>query len=620
MSNTLSLASYLRGLADDDLLAAMVARSVSAHGVKDFFDLAEAFLEPSSLQQALSRLDRETLTVLTALAELAADTHPTAVEVAAHLERLAPGFSAATVSTRAAAAAALGLLELDGEHLDLVDGVRVQLRSWPTFGLPSLVELATVAAPAALDPVGDVDSRFIDRLGAERAFGSTTAITELLVEVEREPARELAKGGVALPDTKRLANSMSVDLPSVAVFMAVAERAGLVLREHGTYVLAERGAAWLLETSGARWGLLALSWFDLLPSDIRDLLSNRTHALWGSGLRQYIDWLYPAGGEWMEERITVYTRDAEVLGITANLAPTGMGSLVLAGDLPGAEAAVNALLPAEVEQVYLQHDLSVVAPGPLTPRVDSRLRMVADTESRALASSYRISTSSVNRAMASGETASSILEFLGGISLTGIPQPLRYLVNEAAGRYGLVRVGSVDDPTVAALSYIHSTDDHLLGTIMVDQSLSSLGLDRTETGLVSRYSTEVVFWSLSDARYPVAAENAQGQIVELRRQRTARSAVALPASPLESLIERLRLSGETDETEDGQAWLIRQLDIAIKGRSALSVSVSMPNGTIVEYQLEPTSAAGGRLRGRDRKSAIERTLPLANVTAIGPAH
>jgi hypothetical protein len=46
--------------------------------------------------------------------------------------------------------------------------------------------------------------------------------------------------------------------------------------------------------------------------------------------------------------------------------------------------------------------------------------------------------------------------------------------------------------------------------------------------------------------------------------------------------------------------------------------VSMPNGTIVEYQLEPTSIAGGRLRGRDRKSAIERTLPLGRITAIGP--
>jgi hypothetical protein len=630
MSSTLSLASHLRVLPDKQLLAAMVSRGVTANGIKDFFDLAEAFLEPASLQQALTRLDRHTLAVLSAIAELTTTGGPpTAVDVASRLDAFDPDFSPDSVTERATAAAALGLLEIvdsaqadsaasdssAAATFDLYDGVRIHLRSWPTFGLPTLAQLAEHTAPAALEPVPDVDSRFIDRLGAERAFASTTAITELLVEVEREPARELAKGGVALPDTKRLANSMSVDLPSVAVFMAVAERAGLVLREHGTYVLAELGAAWLLETSGARWRLLATAWFNSLPADIRSLLSNRTHALWGAGLRRYIDWLYPAGGEWMEERITVYTRDAEVLGITANLAPTGMGSLVLAGEMHGAQDAVTALLPTEVEQVYLQHDLSVVAPGPLTPRVDSRLRSMADTESRALASSYRISTSSVNRAMAAGETAASILEFLGSISLTGIPQPLNYLVNEAAGRYGMVRVGGRHGQT-----YIRSTDDHLLGTIMVDQNLSSLGLDRTDSGLTSRYSTDVVFWSLSDARYPVAAEDDNGQIIELRRQRIARSAVAASASPLESLIERLRLSGETDEAEDGQAWLIRQLDIAIKGRSALSVSVSMPNGTIVEYQLEPTSAAGGRLRGRDRKSAIERTLPLASVTAIGPAH
>ena len=86
-----------------------------------------------------------------------------------------------------------------------------------------------------------------------------------------------------------------------------------------------------------------------------------------------------------------------------------------------------------------------------------------------------------------------------------------------------------------------------------------------------------------------------------------------------ALIERLRLGGEPEEGEASQAWLIRQLDVAIKARAALTVSVSMPNGSIIDYQLEPTSVAGGRLRGRDKKSAIERTLPLASIAALGPA-
>jgi hypothetical protein len=192
-------------------------------------------------------------------------------------------------------------------------------------------------------------------------------------------------------------------------------------------------------------------------------------------------------------------------------------------------------------------------------------------------------------------------------------------VTEAAGRYGLVRVQPVTDPTSDADTLVRSSDDGLLGTIMVDQGLSSLGLVRVAPDtLASRYSLEVVFWSLSDARYPVAAENERGEIVELRRQRTARGVPVDTSDPQRALIERLRMNHSAVDEDDSQAWLSRQLDLAIKARSALSVSVSMPNGNIVEYQLEPTSIAGGRLRGRDRKSAIERTLPLARITAIGP--
>ncbi|HAM27548.1 MAG TPA: hypothetical protein DCP11_12865 [Microbacteriaceae bacterium] len=622
MSNTLSLASRLRAMSDAELAQAMNERGIGASGIKDFFDLAEAFLDRASIQQILTRLDRETLAVLAAIGQLTDESGtPTAADVEARL--LSIGGSAPSVETveqRAARASSLLLLEAESKRFAAYDSVREQLRSWPAFGLPGLADLALAKPPAALEPVPDVDRRFIDRLGAERAFAATTAITELLVEIERDPARELAKGGVALPDSKRLANAMSVDLESVATLLVVADRAELVARETGSWMITEAGAAWLLESSGARWAALAEAWFGRLPGDIRQLLGERTHALWGQGLRSYVDWLYPAGGDWMDERITVYTRDAELLGITANQAPTGPGSLLLANGMETAQAAMAALLPAEVEQVYLQHDLSVVAPGPLTPRVDARLRSIADAESRALASSYRVSTSSVNRAMAAGETAESILEFLRSISLTGIPQPLDYLVGEAATRYGLVRVGVVDEPGSDARSYLRSGDDHLLGTIMVDQNLSTLGLVRVDTGRVlSRFSLDVVFWSLSDARYPIAAENAGGEIIALRRQRTARSAATGAVNPVVALIERLRLGGEPEEGEASQAWLIRQLDVAIKARAALTVSVSMPNGSIIDYQLEPTSVAGGRLRGRDKKSAIERTLPLASIAALGPA-
>ena len=84
-----------------------------------------------------------------------------------------------------------------------------------------------------------------------------------------------------------------------------------------------------------------------------------------------------------------------------------------------------------------------------------------------------------------------------------------------------------------------------------------------------------------------------------------------------TLVERLRL-GAADPAGDEQAWLTRQLDIAVRGKVALTVTVAMPDGEQIEYQLEPASVAGGRLRARDRAADIERTVPLGSITAIRP--
>lgn len=626
MSNTLSLATRLGAMSDADLAGAIRSRGIGSTGIKDFFDLAEAFLEPASVQRALSRLDRQSLAVLAAIATLTErGTAPSAPDVAALLTSLgADAASAGSISDRAATASGLLLLDLvpspeattAPDRFVEYDPVRAQLLAWPVSGLPSLDDLASTPPPAAAESAAGTDRQFVDRLGAERAFAAASAVTELLEEIEHEPARELAKGGLSLPDSKRLAASMSVELDAVAQFLAIADRSGLVAREAGSWMITESGGSWLLQSTGARWAALAGAWLQRLPGDIRPLLTGRTQA----HLRGFIDWLYPVGGDWMDERISAFTREAELLGLTANGTSTRAGALLFTSGLADAQAAMTALLPSEVEQVYLQHDLSIVAPGPLTPQVDNRLRAIADVESRALASSYRMSVASVNRAMASGETAESMLEFLRGISLTGIPQPIDYLIGEVSTRYGQVRVGSIDDPGTDARSYVRSDDELQIGTILVDQGLTSLGLERVAAGrATSRYPLDVVFWSVSDARYPVAAENSAGEIVALRRQRTAKSAPASGVDPIDSLVERLRLGGPQEVEETGQAWLVRQLDVAIKAKAELIVSVTMPNGTTVDYQLEPTSVGGGRLRGRDNRAAIERTLPLSRVVGIAPA-
>jgi hypothetical protein len=607
--SALALAGQLRSLTDDDLAELLGAREVRATGIRDFFDLADALLDADSIEHALCRLDRATLATLAVLSELG----PTPVaDAPARLHER--GLDAPGLDARLARAHSLALITDLGGVLAVPRSVTAHLLDWPARGLPGVSALVSEPAPAALAPVSSTETRFTDTIAAENAFATTTSIAELIDALARESGRELARGGLALPDSKRLASAMGVDLDRVPALLEIASRAGLVALDSGRWLPTEQSATWLLDHSVQRWATLASAWLDRLPIDIRAVLAERVHATWGTHLSDFVDWLFPAGGEWMHERVSVYTRDAELLGITAHQVPSSAGTALLTSGPEAGGRAMATSFPPEVDKVYLQHDLSVVSPGPLEPRLDARLRGMAEVEGRALASTYRFSAASLFRAMACGESERTIREFLTSIALTGIPQPLDYLITEAAQRYGLVRVGEGDD----GRALVRSVDSTLLRTLVVDHALAPLGLSRAGDGLISRFDRETVFWALSDARYPAAAEDAAGRIMILERRHATRAAAPVATDSARELIARLRVGSSPDPEVTGQAWLSRQLDAAVKSKLGLTVTVQMPDGTHVDYQLEPASVASGRLRARDRKSDIERTLPLSSIVAVGP--
>ena len=617
----LTLATRLRSMDDAALRHALTVREISPTGIRDFFDLAEALLAPDSVQRALSHLDRPTLATLAVAAEhVALSQAPTIDELTDRLIELgAAAVSADATAARVALLDSLLLLVIDDGRVRPYDTVAAQLARWPELGLPGTAELASAPIPGASTDISDAEAALTDRRAAERAFSVVSSIAELINELATEPARELSRGGIGLPDTKRLAAAMSVEPDAVPALFAIAVRASLISKDAGHWMETETGESWLLDGTTARWGALAQSWYSALPPDVREILSQRPGLAWGDGLASFVAWLHPAGGAWMDERVTEFARDAELIGITANQSVSSAGAAILAGDLAAATATMNESLPAEVGQVYLQHDLSIVSPGPLAPSIDARLRALADVESRELASSYRISHASVTRALAAGESASSLLEFLKGISLTGIPQPLEYLIVEAADRFGRVRVRPAGEPTASVQTIVRSDDPAILGTISVDQTLSHLGLVRAaDDRLTSRFAPDVVFWALNDAKYPVAAENANGEIVHLRRHKLARVIETPTPDPAAGLVEALRAS-DAGESAAPSAWLARQLDAAIKSKQAVTVSISMPSGDVVDYLLEPASVGGGRFRARDRRADIERTLPISSIVRITPA-
>src|SRR4051812_35290619 len=89
----LAFAGQLRSLGDAELVALLGARELRETGIKDFFDLADALLDPASIQQALTRLDRPTLAAIATVGELGSASIP---DAAAHLT--AAGADAASVA------------------------------------------------------------------------------------------------------------------------------------------------------------------------------------------------------------------------------------------------------------------------------------------------------------------------------------------------------------------------------------------------------------------------------------------------------------------------------------------------------------------------------------------
>jgi hypothetical protein len=80
-------------------------------------------------------------------------------------------------------------------------------------------------------------------------------------------------------------------------------------------------------------------------------------------------------------------------------------------------------------------------------------------------------------------------------------------------------------------------------------------------------------------------------------------------------IERLRAQDVEMADAAPASDMERKILLALKTKSSLQVQINA-NGKIIDYLLEPIGIANGRLRARDRKADIERTLPVSAITSI----
>ncbi|WP_368497188.1 helicase-associated domain-containing protein [Herbiconiux sp. A18JL235] len=707
MSDTLRLARSLGALGDDALAALLQTREVAGAAPRDFFDLADALLDAGSIASALRPFDRATLKWLAAgaaapaspplpprstpVAELTAlglvgspaatdarvHVYSAVRDVAARVLAAAPPSGASTAATIGpdavgdAASEPTGSPDAYGPDATTPSGQRgvagagaeatgsTDARGGPQTPRPD-VEPRPADAEAGPTKVTDARSgstASVDLAAGERAFGALVAVSELGHQARLAALRVKARGGVPVAEEKRLAPLLAVEPEEVAIVVDLALAAGLLGEDGDRLLSTEALDEWHRLAPERRWLRLVSAWMGTLSRPVRRTVEWSGPA-WPGPLRAASAFreLHPAADDAMVAALSEVDAVAAFLGLVVGEESSAFGAAALASHAAGqgpdaAAAAIAPLFPAEVDRVYVQHDLSVIAPGPLSPALDARLRRLAPLENRGVASSYRITAQSIDRALAEGETAEGAREFLAELSLTGIPQSLDYLLTQGDRRHGLLRVlpapatGTTPGPrsapltpgdAVPARALIRTTDPALADSLAVDQSLAALALRRTPDGdLTSRATPSTVFWALADARYPALVEDEHGERLLLHRvpvlpappvpgehdRRADDHADPITPSPppasIADLIRRLR-AAPASALDDDTAWMVRQIDQAIRSRSPLRIEVRFPDDSVRDVEVTPLSVANGRLRCLDLRAGVERTVPVANIVALTP--
>lgn len=556
-----ALATWLSGCDDAALEAIFADRAVPPQAPwHDFFDVAEALLEPASVDRALAATARDDL--------IALETGRTPEPLPRTLVR-SDGTPYTAVAARLAEAR----------------------RADPAAFAP----LEPAASPAAADERRAAAS-------AERIFTSLSALTDIVAASLDIPVSTTAAGTVSAVHRRTLVEDGVVDDGDVLDdLLALAADAGLLRAVDREWRVTEGGERWLALPALERWDAVARAFAKQLPPGIRTP---------GGGYAPFSSWesAYPLDPTW-HARAAALRRRADRWGLISGDEEPAWAAPLRTSGVPDTDA-LGAHLPAEIDKIYLQADLTAIAPGPLRSDLDLRLRAMAARESRAQASTYRFTDETVGAAVAGGETEESIREFLAGLSLTGIPQPLAYLVERTAARHGLVRVG-MDVET--GRTRVASSDEALLRALAVDQSVRAVGLVETGDVLTTRVPRDAVFWTLADARYPVVALDADGNPEPLRRRRPLVTDASVPSTAHERLIAQLR---ESADAGSDAAWLERELEQAVRSRAVVVVTVLLPDGSSRDLVMEASGLGGGRFRGLDRAADVERTLPVSSIAAV----
>ncbi|WP_433828107.1 helicase-associated domain-containing protein [Actinoplanes sp. CA-015351] len=581
----------------------------------------------------------------------------------------------------------------DGELVELPREVGMLLRR----------DTGPLGALRPFPPLPDApvrDRKAADSAGAGQVMEAVRATEAILEALAAEAAPVLRAGGLGVRDLKRLAKAAGVDESGAALLIEISYASGL-LGESEVNPRSTNGAAqdvflptgaydlWRATGVATRWATLVRSWLTMTRQpglvgrrDERDrpinpLAPDAERAGAPQARREALDALAdleqgaaPSVDDllallaWQTPRRSrgreVAHRDAyfgaALLGVTGLNAVTSYSRLLLAdpetdetdplglnpADAPAdAVRALDAMLPAPVDHLLVQADLTVVVPGPPEPELAADLDAVAEPESAGGASVFRVTPASVRRALDIGYRADDLHTLFRRRSRTPVPQTLTYLIDDTARKHGGLRSGS-------AGSYLRSDDEALLTEVLGDKRLIPVDLRRiAPTVLVSPRPVARLLGALRDAGYAPVAEDAGGTMVltrpKARRAPSRTPRIAEPMGPphlagprLAGVVEQLRrgdiatraahrapmtvraaqgqaVPGLTAVQQHSQAMAVLQQ--AVRDKVKVWVGYVDSHGATLSRLVKPVSMSAGYLRAEDERGESLHTFALHRITA-----
>jgi len=556
------------------------------------------------------------------------------------------------------------LLRVDDETVELPHRVGQALRGDAPFDPGSLTP---PRAPKAVRALSDVNAT-----AAGASLELLRHCEDLLSTLSRQPAPVLKAGGLGVRELHRLAKTVGIDDQHAALLVEVLSAAGLLARgipdppppgdidDHWAPTTSADG--WLTAPTAHRWAVLAGAWLQMprrpwmagrrdqgdkpiaaLSDEVKSTTTVRDRHLLlevladvpGSApgiaeIRATAAWRRPRwAGRFDLDAVTETIREATALALVAHGSLSSAGKALLHGG--DAESEIAEALPEPVDYVFVQADLTVVAPGPLVPELSDRMSLVADIESAGAASVYRISDASVRRALDAGVGAGDLHALFAAHSRTPVPQSLTYLIDDVARRHGRLRAG-------VASSFVRADDPALLAEVLSAPVAATLALRAVApTVAISQAPLAEVLSELRAAGFAPAGEDSSGAVVDLRPRGArvtvprTRARYAGPTPPndeqLATLVRTLRAGDRTesassgasargDGSRTGGAATLALLQLALHAHRSITLGYVDAQGVATRRIVDPVAVGGGQLEAFDPATGSVRSFVLHRVTSV----